>query len=1445
MFSSSGIPARFTRRGLIVFVVAIALLAAIASSASASLAGPRVLSTAPRVADAGGGTEVVIRGYGYSSGVTAVRFGGVDAEEYAVDSDNQITAVAPAGPVGHADVTVTTIAATSPTDSRDLIDFATAAPSQLSLDAASENRAALRWTQTSDSTVSGYRIYRDGSVIGSTGPHITSFVDTGLEAGETYSYTVGAVVESGETDASSPLSVTTAASAIAIDSCSLLPLAPGNYKVTADLVANGSPCLQINDVSGVTIDCQGHSIDSAPETYVSTIRTEDANHFLVADCTLPGTGSAGFKGGALSINDSSDGTAFANTVGREAAPWEPNNLIAAGSTRISFDGNTAVNSGIYFYETSYSSQVDNTSAIRGDTITPASGYYVLNGHNNVAAQNSFDGNAPSSGEFVGADDGILLGDESNSIIEDNSFTRLFDAGVETLGFVSNSEIVRNTISHAEIDGIGAYSAYETSWFSVNASDNEVTQTPMIFRIETGYNLPTGEENTYFAFNSIERNSLSEPALHIDPNWAPSSTFYLQQSGGSAPLLLDGNSVLDNDFGTAVGHPNFSPVDMQGIDFSGNVCHRPKPGGTPVICDGDRPGVPVVTSLSQNSGTVLGGDPLTIHGENFTDATWVRFESHIPYGYNSPEVPRCGAQWAPAGPCFEIDSDTQISLFVPAMQMSYNVDVTVSNERGYSHESPADVFLYYTPPAPSVEIAAPVSEGWVTSDPFDAQFSVVDNGGGIASVDCVVQDLTAGTDLMPDQDCSAPSFEISGLTEGHTYRLTVQARDHLNQGGFRQVNFHVDLTPPALTVDSPYEGQTFNASQLDQNRMITVDNTHDSSATSVVCVFDSDPPVDCPGSLGRVNTSDGDHTVTVTATDEAGNATTVVRHFSVDTVAPDTSLTSGPTNGAYVHSEPVDLTLASNESGVTYECALDGSVNFYPCSQNNSVTFGSQGQHTFAARAIDGAGNVDATPASVSFTLDTIAPALTISSPANGTTTSATTLNVSYAASDASAYTVECSLDASTYASCPATIGPLAAGQHALSARATDAAGNVTTAVSSFTIMNPESRELTRLDPPSATEDLTAQGTLDWSHWGTSSASSWDHKAGGASISNLSAVGSTGFSRLTSGVQPSVKWSDGTPTASNGGTSTGLTNSSSGNGRGFGFTIANVQNADPVTLRLALGAIFCSGRLELYWSSNPGDIVSDATLSSGSIFTASNAVFQATLVPPIPNDTLNVRWTQATNPLSGISKVRIYSASLSEVAAFRDSAPATADLTAGVDVLDWEHWGGATAPSTSLTPIGKSGATLLSGASQENGGALSQASASSNPVVTGYTWTDGDSVASAASIHTGLANTGGATGRGFSITAPAAASARTLRLYVGATNTSSSSGQPGELDLYWNGSAVPVVSDVPPSFSAATNNYVYTITLRNAAAGTLKAKWATASSSSSHKVTLQSAVLGGT
>lgn len=80
---------------------------------------PKIEAVAPEFGPVAGGTEVKIAGTDFNA-ASAVKFGDAPAAGFTVDSDAQITATAPkSAAVGAVDVTVTTVAGTSPVDKVD------------------------------------------------------------------------------------------------------------------------------------------------------------------------------------------------------------------------------------------------------------------------------------------------------------------------------------------------------------------------------------------------------------------------------------------------------------------------------------------------------------------------------------------------------------------------------------------------------------------------------------------------------------------------------------------------------------------------------------------------------------------------------------------------------------------------------------------------------------------------------------------------------------------------------------------------------------------------------------------------------------------------------------------------------------------------------------------------------------------------------------------------------------------------------------------------------------------------------------------------------------------------------------------------------------------------------------------------------------------------------
>jgi hypothetical protein len=181
----------------------------------------------------------------------------------------------------------------------------------------------------------------------------------------------------------------------------------------------------------------------------------------------------------------------------------------------------------------------------------------------------------------------------------------------------------------------------------------------------------------------------------------------------------------------------------------------------------------------------------------------------------------------------------------------------------------------------------------------------------------------------------------------------------------------------------------------------------------------------------------------------------------DNIAPSVSLTSPADGVAYTDGQTVIINAdASDNVGVIRVDFYDGNnllgrVASSPFSYNWAITSANNGSHTLVAKAFDAAGNsADSGPVSVTVDMvpppDTIAPAVSLTSPANNTNyTSAQTVNIAATATDnAGVSKVELYVDnvlkgsnATSSCSYGWVITGVDNGTHSLTAVAYDAAGN--------------------------------------------------------------------------------------------------------------------------------------------------------------------------------------------------------------------------------------------------------------------------------------------------------------------------------------------------------------------------------------------------------------------
>lgn len=174
----------------------------------------------------------------------------------------------------------------------------------------------------------------------------------------------------------------------------------------------------------------------------------------------------------------------------------------------------------------------------------------------------------------------------------------------------------------------------------------------------------------------------------------------------------------------------------------------------------------------------------------------------------------------------------------------------------------------------------------------------------------------------------------------------------------------------------------------------------------------------------------------------------------DTIPPDTQILTNPTNPS--NSADATFTFDGTDTGgsgvASFECRIDGG-GFSACTSPKTYMGLSQGSHTFDVRAIDGAGNIDPTPASYSWVLDAIAPDTQIlTNPPDPSNSADATFTFTATDMLSLVVTFECKLDAGSFTSCasPQNYMGLSDGSHTFSVRATDAAGNVDPTPATYT-----------------------------------------------------------------------------------------------------------------------------------------------------------------------------------------------------------------------------------------------------------------------------------------------------------------------------------------------------------------------------------------------------------
>jgi Ca2+-binding RTX toxin-like protein len=428
----------------------------------------------------------------------------------------------------------------------------------------------------------------------------------------------------------------------------------------------------------------------------------------------------------------------------------------------------------------------------------------------------------------------------------------------------------------------------------------------------------------------------------------------------------------------------------------------------VIVDTTAPGAPSITGFSSDSGTagdhVTSDQTLTLSGTAEAGSTVEVFRGATSIG---TAVAGISGDWSLADATLLADGSYQ-----------FTAKATDAAGNQGAASTAFQVTIDSTPPA------APVFAS-VIDDVAPATGPLADNGfsndptltiDGSAELGTTVR-VYDGTTLVGTGQAIGGAGPIitSTLSEG-AHILTLRATDAAGNESAASTEFHVtiDTTGPvapvivSVTDDvDPVTGAVVDNGSSNDNTL-TIAGTAEPGST--VTIYDTDGTTVlgtgvATGGMFSIPTSvldEGVHTLTVKATDMAGNQSPASAAFQVtiDATAPAAEVlitaiaTDGGTSSSDYVTSDTTLTVSGTHGtlgvGEKVQVSSDGGVNWADVTTSTATTWSYTDptthatSFTYIARIVDGVGNVGANTSTQAVIIDTVAPtAPSITIPENG------------------------------------------------------------------------------------------------------------------------------------------------------------------------------------------------------------------------------------------------------------------------------------------------------------------------------------------------------------------------------------------------------------------------------------------------------------------------------
>ena len=569
------------------------------------------------------------------------------------------------------------------------------------------------------------------------------------------------------------------------------------------------------------------------------------------------------------------------------------------------------------------------------------------------------------------------------------------------------------------------------------------------------------------------HSVTSEAVHqtVD-NTAPSTYLISPTAGGYFTGALAASAhasdvsgvaaVLYKIDGAPVGGPILAPDTAGGYTYSASLdISKLTPGHhtlTEVATDAagnSTTSAPVQFTVSSSALTVLLTTP-----SDWTFAHGSVPITAVPSGGNGPYSVQLQIDGAPSGTpvatapySFNWDT-TKVS------DGTHTLAAVVTDDDGDTATASA-VHQTVDNTPPSTYLITPTTGGYFTGTL--AASAHADGAYGIESVQYLIDGTPAGGPILAPDTAGgytySASLDITKLAAGH-HTLTEVATDAAgNSSTSAPVQFTIAGGPPQVTLSSPPDWTFTHGTET-----VTAAPTSGVGPYSLQLEIDgapSGPPVSASGqysfNVDTTTLTDGTHAIAVGLTDGDGDtASSQTAHVTVDNTPPSTYLIT-PAAGGYFTGTLAVSAHASDSSGISgVQYQIDGkpagaaltspdTAGGYTYSASLDISKLTPGQHTLTEVATDAAGNTT-TSASVSFTLASGPPLVTLTLPPDWTLAHGTVPITAAVSGGVGPFSVQLYVDG-TASGAPVTSAPftlnwdttkMSDGTHTLSVVLTDA-----------------------------------------------------------------------------------------------------------------------------------------------------------------------------------------------------------------------------------------------------------------------------------------------------------------------------------------------------------------------------------------------------------------------